>query len=65
MALLFRDKHPAIQGAALAECTATWLSGFRLEEDRKQIFAHHLQGIWDFLAAIDADREEEARERLH
>lgn len=69
MKLILRKTHPGVQGAALAEMTATWLSGFVYETDRREVFAHHLQGIWDMLETILKDMadedEAEAKERLH
>ena len=51
----FRGHHPAVQGMALAELTAIWLSGHPLEV-REDLMALQCAGIRELVELADQER---------
>lgn len=49
---LLAGKHPAAQGAALADLLATWIAGHP-PEIRDELLAHHIAAVKDMIPISD------------
>jgi hypothetical protein len=63
IAPLLAGKGSGVQGAALADLAAIWLSGHMILNDpgattelRRELFDHHCRAVWDLVEHYDGRR---------